>query len=60
MLTGVALIAAGTLIALTPANYPACPTEDSTWCVWHADTSGNGLGSDVVNLWDGAFVRLSL
>ena len=32
------------LLAILLALFPACPTEDSTGCVWDAQTHGNGEG----------------
>lgn len=39
---------------------PACETEDSSDCFWHAPTRGNGRGNSFVDIdgllftWDGA------
>jgi len=38
------------LAASALATLPDCPTEDSNWCVWHADRQGNGQGSSFVVL----------
>lgn len=32
-------------ILMTPANWPECPTEDSTNCHWDATQHGNGKGT---------------
>ena len=48
------LVVVGAVFA-TPANYPPCPSEDSTWCVWNGAQQGNGEGSTVVNLWEGLY-----
>jgi hypothetical protein len=58
LVTVVVTMAAVTLAALTPANYPPCATEDSSWCVWGPD-AGNGTGDILINLWDDAYVRIS-
>jgi hypothetical protein len=29
---------------------PACASEDSTNCVWHADTQGNGEGRSFIDV----------
>jgi hypothetical protein len=52
------VIAASTIIMgnmdsslnMGPATLPACATEDSTGCYWDADTRGNGLGVDVIDV----------
>lgn len=36
------------LITLIMAVVPACPTEDSTSCVWDGPTRGNGIGPSVL------------
>jgi hypothetical protein len=33
------------------AVMPLCPTEDSSWCVWDEDQSGNLTGTSFVALW---------
>lgn len=36
------------LFALLATIMPACPTEDSTMCVWSAQERGNGIGHSFV------------
>lgn len=38
------------LAAFGYAMLPECATEDSTTCVWHADTQGNGEGKSFIDL----------
>lgn len=53
-ITGIGLVGAVILtagIALGSLSAP-CPTEDSTWCTWYADTQGNGKGHTVTAVTD--------
>lgn len=36
------------LFAILLAVFPACPTEDSTYCGWAAPDSGNGQGRSFI------------
>lgn len=47
MIGTAALFGAAQLV--TP-GLPACPTEDSTNCVWDAQEQGNGLGTSFVDI----------
>lgn len=40
------------ILNLFLAIFPACPIEDSTWCVWNAELRGNGRGHSFIAVGD--------
>lgn len=37
------------ILTIMAVILPACPTEDSTWCIWDGRGQGNETGSVVIN-----------
>ena len=51
--TGLAIalsVGAGIAYIAPTSDLPACEFEDSTNCVWNADSQGNGQGRSFINL----------
>lgn len=40
------------LIGLISLPMNQCPTEDSQWCYWNAQTQGNMVGNSFVATWE--------
>ena len=52
-----AVLGLAALFSIVPTialvNATPCPTEDSTWCHWDAQTHGNGQGRSFTTYWEG-------